>query len=37
MLFYQAHPFRNSMKITNPELLDGIEVYNGHPGHDSGQ
>ena len=35
MLFYQAHPFRNSMKITNPELLDGIEVYNGHPGHDS--
>lgn len=32
---YQAHPFRNGIKIVNPELLDGIEVYNGHPGHNS--
>lgn len=35
MLFFQAHPFRNGMKVTKPELLDGIEIYNGHPGHDS--
>ena len=34
-LFFQAHPFRNSMKVTRPEYLDGIEVYNGHIGHDS--
>ncbi len=34
-LFYQAHPFRNHMQVTKPELLDGIEVYNGHCGHDS--
>jgi len=35
MLFFQAHPFRNGMKVKNPELLDGIEIYNGHPDHDS--
>ncbi|MBQ9079903.1 MAG: PHP domain-containing protein [Clostridia bacterium] len=34
-LFYQAHPFRNAMRITKPELLDGIEVYNGHIGQQS--
>ena len=35
MLFIQAHPFRNGMKITNPAYLDGVEVNNGHTGHDS--
>lgn len=35
MLIYQAHPFRNGMEITKPELLDGIEVFNGHCNHDS--
>jgi len=35
LLFIQAHPFRNTIRITNPEYLDGIEVYNGHTGHDS--
>ena len=35
LLLYQAHPFRNGMNITDPALLDGIEVYNGHPRHDS--
>lgn len=35
ILVVQAHPFRNGMKIMNPALLDGIEVFNGHPGHDS--
>jgi len=34
-LLYQAHPFRNNMTVTNPKLLDGIEIYNGHVGHDS--
>ena len=34
-LFYQAHPFRNNMKITQPELLTGIEIKNGNPRHDS--
>lgn len=34
-LFMQAHPFRNNMKITNPTLLDGLEVFNGNPSHDS--
>lgn len=34
-LVYQAHPFRNEMQIVNPEILDGIEVYNGHTGYDS--
>ena len=35
LLFYQAHPFRNDIKITDPNLLFGIEVQNTHPRHDS--
>ena len=35
MLFFQAHPFRDGMKIVNPSYLDGIEAYNCHPRHDS--
>ena len=35
LLFYQAHPFRNGMTVTDPKLLDGIESYNGHLNHDS--
>ena len=31
----QAHPFRKNMCIVSPRLLDGMEVYNGHGGHDS--
>ena len=34
-LFYQAHPFRDKIIVTNPALLDGIEAYNAHPHHDS--
>ena len=34
-LFFQAHPFRNAMRVTKPEILDGIEVYNGHVGQES--
>ncbi len=35
LIVIQAHPFRKNMKIIEPELLDGMEVYNGHGGHDS--
>ena len=35
MLIYQAHPFRNDIKIVNPKYLDGIETFNGHFGHAS--
>ncbi len=34
-LILQAHPFRTGMKLMPPELLDGIEVYNLHPNHNS--
>ncbi len=34
-LLFQAHPFRNNMRITKPSILDGIEVYNGHSGQES--
>lgn len=32
-VFYQAHPFRDHMKIVNPMYLYGLEVFNG--GHDT--
>lgn len=35
LLFVQAHPFRNGMTVVRPCFLDGVEVYNGHRGHDS--
>ena len=31
----QAHPFRDRMLRREPELMDGIEVFNMHPGHNS--
>ena len=34
-LIIQAHPFRNGMVLADSELLDGIEVYNVHPKHNS--
>ena len=34
-IFIQAHPFRNGMTVNNPQHLDGVEVFNGHFGHDS--
>ncbi len=30
-LFFQAHPFRFNMKLCEDWLIDGVEVYNGHP------
>ena len=35
ILLFQAHPFRDNMTVINPEILDGIEVLNGHRRHDS--
>ena len=35
LLIIQAHPFRNGMTVSKPTLIDGVEVYNAHPGHDS--
>lgn len=29
-LLYQAHPYRPFIRRTDPALLDGIEVFNGH-------
>ncbi len=31
----QAHPFRKGMELADPADLDGIEVFNMHPGHNS--
>jgi len=35
LLVVQAHPFRNNMKITDPQYLDGMEVFNGAHTHES--
>ncbi len=35
LLVIQAHPFRKGMTIIDYKLLDGVEVYNGHPQHNS--
>lgn len=35
ILIFQAHPFRPKMITAPVELLDGIEVYNGNPRHNS--
>ena len=34
-VFLQAHPFRQGMERVNPAILDGIEVFNLHPNHNS--
>lgn len=34
-LLYQAHPFRPEIRVADARLLDGVEVYNGNPRHDS--
>lgn len=35
MAIFQAHPFRTGMTVVNPKYLDGVEVYNGCPRHNS--
>lgn len=34
-LFLQAHPFRVDMMISDPDYLDGYEIFNGNPRHNS--
>ncbi len=34
-LIYQAHPFRQNMVPMPMDFLDGYEVFNMHPGHNS--
>ena len=34
-LIIQAHPFRKNCSLQNTDILDGIEVFNLHPGHNS--
>ncbi len=34
-IIIQAHPFRDGMQKVNPKSLDGVEVFNVHPGHNS--
>jgi len=35
ILIFQAHPFRKGLKVADPKLLDGVEIMNGNPRHDS--
>jgi predicted metal-dependent phosphoesterase TrpH len=35
ILIYQAHPYRNGMITANPELIHGVEIYNGNARHNS--
>jgi hypothetical protein len=35
LVLIQAHPFRDGMTGVDPLLLDGIEVFNMHPNHNS--
>lgn len=34
-LVYQAHPFRPGITLADPSWIDGVEVYNGNPRHQS--
>ena len=35
ILIFQAHPFRPGLTREDPQYLDGVEVLNGNPRHDS--
>lgn len=35
LIVFQAHPFRQSMTVIDHNMVDGIEVYNGHGDHNS--
>lgn len=34
-VFIQAHPHRSGIKVVDADLLDGIEAFNMHPGHNA--
>lgn len=35
ILIFQAHPCRKNLQVAPPELLDGVEGFNGNPRHNS--
>ena len=35
ILVYQAHPFRDGCSLVDPLIVDGLEIHNGNPRHDS--
>jgi hypothetical protein len=35
ILVFQAHPYRVGLTVSDPSLLDGVEVFNGNPRHNS--
>jgi hypothetical protein len=35
ILFLQAHPFRRGLSVGDWEYLDGYEIFNGNPRHNS--
>lgn len=35
ILIFQAHPYRSGMAPADTKILDGLEVYNGNPRHNS--
>lgn len=35
VLIYQAHPYRSNLTRQDPQYLDGVEVANGNPRHNS--
>ncbi len=35
ILVYQAHPFRDGCSLVDPLVVDGLEIHNGNPRHDS--
>ena len=35
LLLVQAHPFREDMTVVDWTKLDGVEVFNGNPNHES--
>lgn len=35
ILIFQAHPFRPNMTRAEPHLLNGVEIWNGNPRHNS--
>ncbi len=34
-VIFQAHPFRDNMRLANINSIDGVEVFNLHPHHNS--
>ena len=34
-LIIHAHPFRDGLTVLSPSYVDGVEVYNGNPRHNS--